>query len=307
MKKFLCLLMCCLTVSAAGCSDKSKTANGKAADELNLSDDNSSQYSSEEETSSKRSKDIDVNTNYKHIYDDAGVFNDAQSDDINSYCAWLSKTFKISAAVASTDDLDGSDPSDYAQNIYESNYSGDGILFLINNDTENDYFYRTGVPEKFISNSDIQMLFSEISPMLALEDFSSAAELALEEAEKLLPEYFTDRTGTLEKQEISSYNDMIKEKSDGKNLNIYYVIGTGDQNIDDFAAERFKWFYDSDKDTAMLVINGENGENSLCLSGSMNYLSENQSEIKKAIKSCYNKKDGMNLDKAVEQFLSFIE
>lgn len=307
MKKFLCLLICCLTVSAVGCSDKSKATNGKAADELNLSDDGSSQYSSEEETSSKRSKDIDVDTDYKHIYDDADVFSDAQSDDINSYCAWLSKTFKINAAVASTDDLGDSEPADYAKNIYESNYSGDGILFLINNDTENDYFYRTGVPKKFISDSDIQMLFSEISPMLALEDFSSAAELALEEAENLLPEYFTDRSGTLEKQEISSYNDMIKEKSGQNNINIYYVIGTGEKDINDFAAERFKWFYDSDKNTAMLVINGENGENALCLSGSMNYLSESQSEIKKSIKACYDKKEGMNLDKAVEQFLSFIE
>lgn len=306
MKKILCLLLiCCLSVSAAGCTDKSKTTGGKAADELNVSDDNSSKNDSEEETSENR--DIDIYTDNKYIYDAAGVFSDAQSDDINSYCAWISKTFKINAAVASTDDLGDSETADYAKNIYESNYSGDGILFLINNDTENDYFYRTGVPEKFISNSDIQMLFSEISPILALEDYSSAAELALEEAENLLPEYFTDRTGTLEKTEISAYNESIKEKAGENKINIYYVIGTGEQNIQDFAAERFEWFYETDENTAMLVINGENGENALCLSGSMNYLSENQNEIQKTVKSCYDKKEGMDLNKAVEQFLSFIE
>ena len=41
----------------------------------------------------------------------------------------------------------------------------------MNNDTGNDCFYRKGFPSKFITDSDIEMLFAEISPMIVTGDY----------------------------------------------------------------------------------------------------------------------------------------
>ncbi len=326
MKKILCIiLMGCLMASAVGCSSDSQTTDGKAADELGISreekdeknedndekDNDKSEKDGKNEEEQKDDNDTEIDKGIKtedmHVYDEAELFDEAKLDDINSYCAWLAKTFKINVAVATTSDIGDSEPSDYAKHVYESNYSGDGILFLINNDTGNDYFYRRGVPSKFISDSNIQMLFSEISPMLAMEDYSAAAGLALEEAEERLPQYFTDRTGNIEKDTISELNKHIEENAGENSINVYYVVGIGDDSIEDFAKKRFEMFYDDSENAAMLVINGENGENFLNTSGSMKYLEESSSDINKAVKSCYSKNNGMDLENAVKKFMGFVE
>ncbi len=303
MKKLLSLLLiCCFMTAFAGCSDETKETGASAVDELASVQDDSEK---EEETLEERTREID--TENTHVYDESLILTDSEFDALNDYTAWFSKTFKINAAVVLTDDIGDSEPSDYAKNFYESNYSGDGILFLINNDTNEDYFYRRGLPAKFISDADVQMLFSEISPMLVMEEYNAAAERVLEEAELSLPEYFNDRTGELEADEIRKYNNYIRDSSlDGK-LNVYYVKGTGDDTIEEFTQKRFEMFHEGDSDTAMLVIDGENGENYLYLSGNMGYLLTSKEEIYEAVKSCYTPEAGMDLENAVKKFIGFVE
>lgn len=300
MKKLLPLLMiCCFITAFAGCSDKTKETAGSVSDEL------SEETKETQQTLENRTRKVDTENTY--VYDETMILTDGEYDDLNTYTAWFSKAFKINAAVVVTDDIGDSEPSDYAKNFYESNYNGDGILFLLNNDTNEDYLYRHGVPSKFISNEDVLMLFSEISPMLAMGDYITAAERVLEQAELLLPEHFTDRTGELEAEEIEKYNDYINENSGEGKINVYYVKGTGEDSIEEFAKKRFEMFYDVDSDTAMLVIDGESGENYLYLSGNMGYLLTSRTEIHDAVKSCYDINNGMDLNAAIEKFIGFVE
>ncbi len=305
MKKILCLILSCFLVTAMiGCDD-----DKKVKDELEVSTSKTTKATDEtkEKLEKKENRNREVDTENTNVYDETLILSDGEYDDLNSYASWLAQTYKINCAVVLTDDIGDSEPSEYAKNFYESNYSGDGILFLINNDTNNDYFYRRGVPSKIISDSAVQMLFAEISPMLALEDYISAAERVLEEAEMLLPEYFTDRTSELEGEEIIAYNEYIKENAEDKSINVYYVMGSGNEKIEDFTQTRFEKFYEKDADAVMLVVDGKNGNSYMCTSGSMNYLADSRLDIAKAVRSCYDKTKGMNIEEAIKKFIGFVE
>lgn len=305
MKKLLLIaaFFCCATMFC-GCSDNSVDSNGIAVDELSSRADSEKEDEEAEEKPIK-ARDREIDTSKEFVFDDGGILTEGEYDSLNTYTAWLSKAFKINAAVVLTDDIEGSEPSDYAKNYYKDIYKGDGVLFLVNNDTNEDYLYRNGRPSEFITDSNVQMMFSEISPMLALEEYVSAAECALEMVELYYPEYFTDRSGNIKKEEISEYSSIIEEAAGNNSLNMYYVEGTGDSGIEDFAKKRFDMFYEKNADAAMIVIDGNNGDNYLCTSGSMSFMNGSRSEIQEAIKSCYSKKDGVDLKSAAEKFAEF--
>lgn len=305
MKKLFCIVLTCLFFTIfTGCSDSQKISDSKAQDVLSsqeLIDD-------QEETANEKplkARDREIDTRKEYVFDDAKLLTDGEYDDLNAYAAWFAKAFKINAVVVLTDDIEDNEPADYAKKFYNDFYNGDGILLLINNDTNEDYFYRKGIPGEFISDSTVLMMFSEISPMLALENYIGAAEYILEASERQLPEYFTDRSKALKKDEISEYNQIIENAAGSNNLNMYYVEGTGEDTIEDFAKKRFKMFYEEDADAAMLVIDGNNGNNYLCTSGNLNYLDNNKSELEKEIKSCYSKSNGVNLKKSSEKFAEY--
>lgn len=302
MKKILCLILSCVLATAMiGCDDEKK-----AKDELEASSA-STQATEKGKVMFKENRERKGDAENANVFDETLILTDGEYEDLNDYAATLAQTYKINCAVVLTDDIGDSEPSDFAKNFYESNYSGDGILFLINNDTNNDYLYRQGAPSKVITDSDVQMLFAEISPLLALEDYISAAERVLEEAEILLPEYFNDKSGHLKGEEINALNDYIKDNSGDKNVNVYYVKGTGEEKIEDFAQTRFDKFYEEGADAVMIVIDGKNGNSYMCVSGSMTYLSDSHEDIQKAIRSCFDKKEGLDLEEAVKKFIGFVE
>lgn len=305
-KKLCIILICCCSVIFSGCYDN-KNPKDTLPDELSAQEEIAASDAEQSTEKQLKARDRKIDTEKEFVFDDAGILTDGEYDNLNNYVAWFSKAFKINAAVVLTDDIEDSEPSEYAKNYYNALYKGDGILFLINNDTGEDHFYRNGVPAAFISDSDVLMLFSEISPMLALENYVAAAELVLETAEGLLPEYFTDRSGVLKKEEISQYNKIIEKAAGDNSLNIYYVEGTGNDSLDDFSKKRFKMFYEENADAAMLVIDGNNGESYLCASGSMSYMTENRAELEKEIKDCYTKTEGVDLKTASEIFVGYTD
>lgn len=308
MKKALYVILLCLCINLfSGCSD-SNNSSDIAADQLS-SLESSNENNDDEETEEEKpikARDREIDTNNEFVFDDGKILTEGEYDLLNSYTAWLAKAFKINAAVVLTDDIEGQEPSDYAESYYNDIYKGDGVLFLVNNDTNEDYLYRKGRPAEFITDGKVQMMFSEISPMLALEEYVSAAETALEMVEQYYPEYFTDRSGNIDKKEISEYSDIIEAAAGNNSLNMYYVEGIGDSSIEDFAKKRYEMFYDDGADAAILVIDGNNGDNYLCASGSMDYLNGNKSELQEAVKSLYSKNDGVDLKKAAEQFATFV-
>ena len=229
-KSFIAFMLM-MMLGMTACSDKSI---GKADDEL-TADSVSKEIVTPEWEEELENRDRSIETNGKFVYDDDVILTSAEYDSLNSYTAWFSKTFKMSAAVVLTGDIGDATPDEYAESFYKENLSGDGMLILLNNDTNEDVILRKGLPSKYISDQEIQMLLAEISPMLALGDYVSAAETVFESAELSLPEYFTDRAGTLEPDAVKGYDAALKEASQNGKLSIYYVLGTGSEKMTDFA------------------------------------------------------------------------
>ena len=98
------------------------------------------------------------------------------------------------------------------------------------------------------------MLFAEISPLLVKGDYMSAAKRVLETAELKLPEYITDKSGTLSKEEISELNGKLKDAAGENNLNIHLTDTIGEQTMEDYAKEKFNEYYDKDSDLSLIHI-----------------------------------------------------
>lgn len=309
MKKLICAaLLCLITAVFVSCNEIKETNGSISGSDSVKQNDDSSNESSEEEL---RPRDREINTDKDFVFDDAGVLSANELKNLNTYTAWLAKTFKINAAVVITDNIGDKEPDKYAEEYYSGLYSGDGFLFLLNNDTNTDYIYRKGFPSKFITDDDIEMLFSEISPLLVKEDYISAVKYVLETAEKKLPEYFTDKSGILSKEEISELNEKLKETAGENGLNVYLVNDIGEQSIEEYSNEKFIDYYAESSDSnAMFVINTANGDCFVCTSGSMGYFSDSQEDIQKAVKSCIKESDGkkiLDCMSAVDKILTFVQ
>lgn len=309
MKKLICAALLCLIAAVFVSCNEIKETNGSisGSDSVKQNDDSSNESSEEE----LRPRDREINTDKDFVFDDAGVLSANELKNLNTYTAWLAKTFKINAAVVITDNIGDKEPDKYAEEYYSDLYSGDGFLFLLNNDTNTDYIYRKGFPSKFITDDDIEMLFSEISPLLVKEDYISAVKYVLETAEKKLPEYFTDKSGILSKEEISELNEKLKETAGKNGLNVYLVNDIGEQSIEEYSNKKFIDYYAESSDSnAMFVINTANGDCFVCTSGSMGYLSDSQEDIQKAVKSCIKESDGkkiLDCMSAVDKILTFVQ
>ena len=81
-----------------------------------------------------------------YVYDKAGLLNADDLKACNDYAGWLYTEKLINAAVVTTNDLGGKSPSDFALDEYNRIYEGkgSGLLVLINNDTNEDFIWRTG-------------------------------------------------------------------------------------------------------------------------------------------------------------------
>lgn len=309
MKKLICAALLCLIAAVFVSCNEIKETNGSisGSDSVKQNDDSSNESSEEE----LRPRDREINTDKDFVFDDAGVLSANELKNLNTYTAWLAKTFKINAAVVITDNIGDKEPDKYAEEYYSDLYSGDGFLFLLNNDTNTDYIYRKGFLSKFITDDDIEMLFSEISPLLVKEDYISAVKYVLETAEKKLPEYFTDKSGILSKEEISELNEKLKETAGENGLNVYLVNDIGEQSIEEYSNKKFIDYYAESSDSnAMFVINTANGDCFVCTSGSMGYLSDSQEDIQKAVKSCIKESDGkkiLDCMSAVDKILTFVQ
>lgn len=308
MKKLICAVLLCLIAAAfVGCNETKET-NASVSD--SDAEGQNADFSDESSKEELKARDREIDTDKEFVFDEAGVLSDGEYDSLNTYTAWLAKAFKINAAVVITDDIEDKKPADFAEEYYSDLYSGDGILFLLNNDTNTDYVYRRGFPSKFISDSDVEMLFAEISPWIVKGDYVAAAERVLEMTEQKLPEYITDKSGKLSKEEISELSGKLKEAAGDNGFNVMLINSTGEQSVEDFAKEKFNEYYEKDSDSAMLVINTSDGDSFICTSGNMKYLSESQEDIQKAVKSCLKESDGeetVDCSAAVDKLLEYIQ
>lgn len=274
-------------------------------------DEISEQSSAAEETEPtlpERDRTIDTSTEF--VFDDAKVLSSSDYDALNEYTAWISKTFKINAAVVTTDDMGDKTAEEYANDYYSELYGGsNGVMFLVNNDTGKDYILRKGAPSLFISGSDIEMLFSEISPLLVTGSYRDAINQTLEFIEISLPEFAIDRTNKMSAEEITAVNDILAGASgESESLSMIFIGDIGEKKISDYAKEQSEKYFEDGGSSAIMVVNTQSGEYYICSQGDMSSLEENQGDIKDSVLGCLTETDGkksFDFKAAADIFVNF--
>ncbi len=307
MKKTLKIISATLALSLLLCG--CNKIEDKIIEQSSVESQEDAQDIKEEVEATLAQRDRTFNTSTDFVFDDAKVLSDSDYSQINEYTAWLSKAFKLNIAVAITSDLADQTQEEYAAAYYKELYgSSNGILFLVNNDTGDDYILRKGVPSLFIENADIETLFLNISPLLVTGKYKEAINQTLELIELSLPEFAIDRTNSLEKAEILSINDKLYSScSDGESLSVIYVGNIGEKDISDYANEQAEKYLD-DSNSALMVVCTETGEFHICANGSFSGLSESQESIKDSIAQCLSGNDdkiSFDYSKAADIFVKF--
>ena len=86
------------------------------------------------------------------IYDKAATLTNTEFDECNEYAKMLYSRYLLNTAVVITNDLAGMSAETYAAKAYSELYSGteSGLLFLVNNATQEDILYKAGQCSRFI-------------------------------------------------------------------------------------------------------------------------------------------------------------
>ncbi len=261
-----------------------------------------------EPTLPERDRTIDTSTEF--VFDDAKALSSSDYDALNEYTAWLSKTFRINAAVVITDDMGDKTAEEYVSGYYTDLYGGsNGVMFLVNNDTGKDYILRKGAPSLFISGSDIEMLFSEISPLLVTGNYKDAINQTLQLIELSLPEFAIDRTNQMTAEEITAVNDILSGASgENANLSMIFIGDIDEKKISDYAKEQSDKYFIDGENSAIMVVNTQSGEYYICSQGELSGLEKEQESIKDSVSGCLTGTDGkktFDFTAAADIFVNF--
>ena len=139
-------------VSAAifcGCAHKTEKAdNGNASGVSETQTGNSQTPDTVENiTSESVVPENPVSVSGQYIKDYAGIMDSEAAAACNQVISELNSSRMINAAVVTVNKLDGAEPYDYASRCYNQIFGSDssrGLLFLINNDTNEDILYKAG-------------------------------------------------------------------------------------------------------------------------------------------------------------------
>lgn len=249
-------------------------------------------------------------TDSEFVFDDAGLLSNAEYKELNEYAAWLTETFKINAAVVTASDIGEKTSEEYTTDYYNELYGGsNGVMFLVNDDTGEDYLLRNGAPSLFISDSGIEMLFSEISPLLVTEKYSDAIQKTLEYIELNLPEFAVDRTNKLSKEDILNINEKLsKACGGGESLSMIFIGDIGDKKLEDYAVEQADKYFKDSSDAALMIVNTETGEYHICAQGNFRALEDDSENISTSVAECLTETDGQksfDCIKSADVFVKF--
>lgn len=233
-------------------------------------------------------RDRTIDTSREFVFDDEKVLSSSDYNELNEYTAWIARTFKINAAVVITDDIGENTVADYALNYYNDLYNrANGIMLVVNDDTGDDFLLRKGPPYKLISDSDIEMLFTEISPMLVTGNYKDAINRTLELIELSLPEFAIDRSNEMSAEEIATVNDILAGASgEGESLSMFFVGNTGEMKISDYAKEQYEKYSEDGESSAIMTVNIRSGEYYICSQGELSSLEKEQGDIKDSVAGC---------------------
>ena len=143
----------------------------------------------------------------RNIADISGRLPDIELDRLEEILENVSGNtgFNISALI--TDNLDGKTATEYAQDYYSSEYpqNPDGVLLLINFDTNNDIILAFGNAQQYFTESVRKDILSEyVTPFIADGHISSAVAGFSEKSQEILTAAAEETVNSYDEPEIQN-------------------------------------------------------------------------------------------------------
>lgn len=150
----------------------------------------------------------------KFVYDNAGVLTDEALSACTDIAKELYEDYLINAAVVTTGNLDGKSVYDFAADAYNTIYNGrgSGLLLVINEDSGNDYLYRSGSCGVFVDDDTVNSEFFWATKDIVAGDYQSAA-LRIMELGKRCPSHVFDNGGLFSREDIQAFEERLRNCS----------------------------------------------------------------------------------------------
>lgn len=193
-------------------------------------------------------KKIKIPTKDNVLYDNAGVLDNAGKKNIQQLLDNLNAENMLDAAFISTDDLGGGDPYAYAETAYKKIFkeSSNGVLLLINNDTNEDILYKYGNISNYINGDAETTAFNSATKKIVSGNYEEAAIELLSLAKKA-PSHIFDYAGVFTPEQLSELEKLASESKEP--VSLAAVSGTDDI---DYGKKLAKRRYPDGKGTLIL-------------------------------------------------------
>ena len=239
------------------------------------------------------------------LYDDARVLSPSDFKAVNQTAADFTAKYRVNTGVVITDNTGEKAPKDLAAEYYkELCGNANGLLLLINNDTGKDYVMRKGSPSLFVTDEDIQLLLADISPLLVTGDYYGAVTKTFELFENNIPEYVTDRTNLMEKEQIEAINQKLKDaSSEEKTLSVIYTSQPA-CIIDEYADSQIERYINTETPLVIMCVDITTGNSAVrAYNGAQS--GNATTEFKTAICECFNDEASFDFEHSVDIFIKY--
>lgn len=187
-----------------------------------------------------------------YIKDNASIMTDEDIQLCDQLISELRSSRMLNAAVVTTNDLGGDEPYNYAAKCYNEIFIADknnGILFLINNDTNEDILYKSGIMT-IDPDAEKEALFKATQEIVA-GNYGAAASGMLRLGEAC-PSHIFDNSGFFTPQQIADIEKAAAEY--GTELSVCTVGSLID--VDNTASNIFYQRRYPEKNGILLLIDG---------------------------------------------------
>ena len=210
-----------------------------------------------------------VDPETEHILDPDKVLDTALRTSLNQSAAEIAKRHNLNLTIDLVQKLGDQKPADYARADYEALYPADssGLLFLINNDTGEDYLYVSGDCKRFLDEETRTELLIRISPMLAVSDYARAVQTVLDTIGQLCPAHVFDQAEAMEPEEIRTLEETAEQLYNSKQLTA--VVCTSKDASQEAADALFEKLYGTDTDGILLMLDTQGEMMYVALGGRM--------------------------------------
>lgn len=210
-----------------------------------------------------------VDPETEHILDPDKVLDTALRTNLNQSAAKIARQYHLNLTIDIVQKLGDQKPAAYAQADYEALYPADssGMLFLINNDTGEDYLYVSGDCGRFLTDSVRTELLIRISPMLAVSDYQQAVQTVLDTIAEVCPAHVFDQAGAMDPADIADLEDTAKQLYTSKKLTA--VVCTSEDASQEAADALFEKLYGTETDGILLMLDTQGEMMYVSLGGSI--------------------------------------